>query len=1212
MHRLRRIAALAATSAVTAALTAAPALAVQAQDPGRPQLDVRAGKRAPVPAATDRARDALAQRLGTEASLSVDRTSGGIRAIGRTDGFLTSPSGDDAAAVALGYVRDHPVVFGLDGDDLAALRLLSRTTSGDGVTHLTWMQTSDGVEAYDSVLNANVTSDGRLLSIGGAPSADLSIATATPALTASQALRIVQRDVGGTLALPRADARPGAERRTTFSNGDAARLVAFAAPDGDRLAWRVTVAGEQPFLYDVVVDAHSGELLARNSLTDFASAQVYDFHPGAAPADTVDLARWLGDTQGDTRLFGPNAHAYADVGAPNGVNAGEQVAATGGNWSYPLQQVAPAALQYCSPFGGGAGICTWDGSNRASETTNRSQTTAQLFYYVNTYHDWLAQAPIGFDAGSRNFEGGDRVLAEADDYSGLNNANMSTPTDGQSPRMQMYLFSNPFPAVNSGDDASVVYHEYTHGLSNRLVAGGTGSQLARQQGSAMGEGWSDWYAFDYLVATGIVADTAADGEIAVGEYVTGNTLTGIRREALDCSVGSAAPACAGTSTSGRGGFSFDDLGRVGASSSGPRFEVHDDGEIWAQTLWDLRKAVGATTARGLVTNAMRLTTVDNPSFLDERDAILQADLATGGRDHDTIWQVFANRGMGYGASVTDPNATRATASFALPSLTSASRPALDDAAPIGDGDGVLEPGEAARLSVQLDNPAAIPLTNVRATLSGSAGVVVGTSRVGYGTIAAGARAGGAAPFAVTLPAAAQCGAPVALALHVSTDQGDVSLPLRLPVGSGWEPLASASNLAAPIPDGDPNGVTRTLSVGAGRAIAGLRVTLSITHTYGNDLRALLTSPSGTTVELLSQPGSWNAAFDGFAGVQLDDGASASIQNLPSGDLPAVSGRFRPDEPLARFDGEPRAGSWTLRVLDSVRGDTGSLTAWSLDAGQPACATTAPALPLAATGDASGVAAAAATLAGTLDPAGAATDYAFEYGTTTDYGSTTPAASAGAGSGASARSTAVGGLAASTTYHFRIVALRGGTVVALGEDRSFTTPAAPVDGPGGGGDDGGTPGPGDGGTPGPGDGGTPGPGAGGTPGPGAGGTPTPGGGLAPPARPTTPAATVGTLPPKLTLNARNAFTLTFRATPAKASGTVRFTLPKQKRRAAIAFSAPFAVSARGTVKISLTVRGTALRRLRQLGSARTTVTIALGGRTFRRTLTLKRAPARRRG
>ena len=45
------------------------------------------------------------------------------------------------------------------------------------------------------------------------------------------------------------------------------------------------------------------------------------------------------------------------------------------------------------------------------------------------------------------------------------------------------------------DDAEVVYHEYTHGLTNRLVLYPDGSSgLSTQQSNSMGEGWSDWYA----------------------------------------------------------------------------------------------------------------------------------------------------------------------------------------------------------------------------------------------------------------------------------------------------------------------------------------------------------------------------------------------------------------------------------------------------------------------------------------------------------------------------------------------------------------------------------------------------------------------------------------------------------------------------------------------------------------------------------------------
>src|SRR5712692_1791384 len=63
----------------------------------------------------------------------------------------------------------------------------------------------------------------------------------------------------------------------------------------------------------------------------------------------------------------------------------------------------------------------------------------------------------------------------------------------------------------------------------------------------------------------------------------------------------------------------------------------------------------------------------------------------------------------------------------------------------------------------------------------------------------------------------------------------------------------------------------------------------------------------------------------------------------------------------------------------------------------------------------------ATLNGSVDPNGNATTFYVEYGTSTSYGTKTPAASAGSGTSAKSVSAAVTGLSGGTTYHFRLVA-----------------------------------------------------------------------------------------------------------------------------------------------------------------------------------------------
>lgn len=82
------------------------------------------------------------------------------------------------------------------------------------------------------------------------------------------------------------------------------------------------------------------------------------------------------------------------------------------------------------------------------------------------------------------------------------------------------------------------------------------------------------------------------------------------------------------------------------------------------------------------------------------------------------------------------------------------------------------------------------------------------------------------------------------------------------------------------------------------------------------------------------------------------------------------------------------------------------------------------------------------LHGTVNPNGSDTIYAFEYGTTFDYGSTTPAQIAGSGHDDTDVSAEVTGLDSQTTYYYRVRAINSyGT--SFGEGLSFTTAGAPI-------------------------------------------------------------------------------------------------------------------------------------------------------------------------
>jgi hypothetical protein len=531
----------------------------------------------------------------------------------------------------------------------------------------------DGIPSFDGAVTVGKGRDGVVVSRAGRLRRDLHVASTEPVVGAAAALGGFAGAIGAAAPHTLSPAS-GAQRERTFPGGFA-RLVIFG---GNRLAWHVYLAG-----YDGVVDATTGQVLHRQStIKHAAEAQVFTNFPGAAASQapvTVDFesAGWL--PAGAANLNGPFVHAYADTPNDDTADAGDEVGRTpAGNFVYPFKRFSTPADDRCkanalaaTPF------CSWDSSDAATHEDNLKNTTAQTFYLANTWYDHLLAPPIGFDQESGNFAGDDRLLAQTDDSAGtylstplgllaisggVNNANMATPPDGTSPTMQMYLgayddltLQGLFRDYNNGDDAATVFHEYTHGLSSRLITNADGSEAVDSaQAGAMGEAWGDWYAFDFLVARGLSPDTEAPGEVDIGIYSDVAPYT-TRTQGLDCPVGAGAP-CAGAGDAGAGGYTYGDFGKIAGGA-----EVHADGEIWAETLWDLRaalvgtegsQAAGSEVATALVTGGMRLSPPE-PSFLAERDAIINADVALyGGRHVGLLWSVFAKRGMGVDASTT--------------------------------------------------------------------------------------------------------------------------------------------------------------------------------------------------------------------------------------------------------------------------------------------------------------------------------------------------------------------------------------------------------------------------------------------------------------------------------------------------------------------------------------------------------------------------------
>jgi len=124
------------------------------------------------------------------------------------------------------------------------------------------------------------------------------------------------------------------------------------------------------------------------------------------------------------------------------------------------------------------------------------------------------------------------------------------------------------------------------------------------------------------------------------------------------------------------------------------------------------------------------------------------------------------------------------------------------------------------------------------------------------------------------------------------------------------------------PTGTPTVISK-ISFFEDLALADINVRLDLDHTFLADLVISLTSPSGTTVVLVSgscgELNNIDAIFD-------DNADSFSCGVGPA----AISGTVKPLGSLASFNGESILGEWILTISDNAPSDGGTLKAFSLE------------------------------------------------------------------------------------------------------------------------------------------------------------------------------------------------------------------------------------------------------------------------------------------
>lgn len=769
----------------------------------------------------------------------------------------TSP----AAVAALAHVTREAARWGLDAGALAAVEIAHVHDTGRGPIVVKLRQ-RDVIRTSLSVIMDRQLG---LVALSGSLHPMRRIAT-TSRFAARDALDRAFDDAGlAHRALAAAPDRGGYQRFTGPGVVGPARARRVWFPVGDWLvpAWETELAvrdGHKVAGYRHVFAADDGRLLLRAGLTDDAAFSYrvwadpdgerrfldgpqgdYTPHPTGAPDGfdpafvapalvTVDGLNAAGDPwlpDGATETRGNNVDAYADSSFPDGFSAGDVRASV----------TAPGVFDRSYDV---------HAQPNASDDQRMAAVTT-LFYVTNWLHDYFYDSGFTEAAGNaqqsnlgRGGVGGDPLHAEGQDASGTDNANMFTPGDGASPVMQMFLFSAPpgGPRRDGTIDSGIISHEWGHYLHHRLVDCGSA------ECASMSEGWGDFIAlFSSVRAGDDLTGTWGMGAYALRAFTANAAYFGIRRYPYSIDptkspltlrfVENGVPLPDGPPTS-----DIDFL------QGGDNWEGHNSGEIWCAMLWeglvdllrdprltfdDARRRMADYVVAGMIAAPVE------PSYTEQRDAILAVAAAADPADFRLLARAFARRGFGTGAVAPPINSFDGggvVESFDVTGALDVVAVTLEEDAPACDGDGLLDIGETGQLAITVRNAGAETLAGPTISVGSTTGGVVfpaGTT-ASLGAIAPGASA--TAHVAIRLDET-----------PVTTNQVAVAV--------------TATDASAAV-----NSVARTLN-----ALANADVLDQASRRDGFEAPALV----------------WTASADGFARVDVDGQHALAVHVAAAGD-----------------------------------------------------------------------------------------------------------------------------------------------------------------------------------------------------------------------------------------------------------------------------------------------------------------------------------------
>ncbi len=491
------------------------------------------------------------------------------------------------------------------------------TSTGIGVARLT--QLMKDIPVFQAEVTLRIGPNGLPLSIAGSLVWWEEAADSSPTLAVEEAVLIATKYLAGQADLDQqvrqltggigpadvAEGPVGPDSRTTLTGHGLSRSIVamlryFEQGPRLKLAWQVCVVVPDPSRdLLVLVDAHDAEVLwAANTTPSGTGYAQMSFPDPDSPPSRHDFP------QPRSRFPVPDC-----VVIPEGFPE---------EWYKDVPFLLPKYATVSGPGDQGTSLEIVRGELTFPTVLVEDRQRVTAWFSVNFAHDYFWA--LGFRRGDGNFEA-NPPLADPVDISlvaswFLGTATMRTPAQGSSPSLT--LGPDQVTGRHTSLDATVVIHEYTHGVAQRLIGGsGSSGALVPDQSDALNEGWADFFG------------CAMSGATTVAGWC--RPPTGIRSQRYDSQ-------------------NTNVFGSYG--------DPHDNGEPWAAALMDLARALTTPVALQVVLDALKATPV-TPTFLQARDAVLHAlhDLGVGcgwsrtqlDSHEASAWVAFARHGFGVDA-----------------------------------------------------------------------------------------------------------------------------------------------------------------------------------------------------------------------------------------------------------------------------------------------------------------------------------------------------------------------------------------------------------------------------------------------------------------------------------------------------------------------------------------------------------------------------------